>query len=101
MTSVVEKTLDLFLGAKRRRDAVKWVSINVLLISIVLYDIRSRTFCPFNYSKMWDYIEYSASVILGLSILYYAIIYIYYRFFHETVIFTENQRRLLNVDKKG
>lgn len=101
MNSVVEKTLDLMLGAKKRREALTWVSINILLVSIVLYDFRSRAFCPSNSSRIWDYIEGAASVILGCSILYYAIIYIYYRFFYESVTFNENQRRLLNVDKKG
>ena len=80
---------------KISRECFKWGSVNILLLSIVLFDISNR--CPYASSK-WYYVEYIAAGLLGLSAFYYFARYFYYLFCLEPVKGSEEQRKLLKFD---
>lgn len=95
---IVEKTLRIHLQTKTSRNDLKWGSINVALLSILLFDISNK--CPFAFSN-WYYIEYAAAILLGLSVLYYFSRYFFYWFTFEPIKGTQEQRRLLHFSEGG
>ncbi|XP_055625345.1 transmembrane protein 209 [Toxorhynchites rutilus septentrionalis] len=92
---LVDKTLDVYLNNKRSRECLQWGSINIVLLSIIFFDISSK--CPYSFSQ-WYYLEYAAAGILSCSALYYFARYFYYIFSKEPLTGTENQRKLLKFE---
>ncbi|XP_035794711.1 transmembrane protein 209-like [Anopheles albimanus] len=92
---IVNRTLELNLNKKRSRECLRWGTVNVLLLSMLLFDISNK--CPYAFSH-WYYVEYAAAAILGSSMLYYYGQYFYYLFSAEPIRGTEQQRRLLKFD---
>ncbi|XP_065086552.1 transmembrane protein 209 [Ochlerotatus camptorhynchus] len=92
---LVDRTLDLYLTNRRSRECLKWGSINIALLSILLFDISNK--CPYSFSQ-WYYLEYAAAAILTGSVLYYFGRYFYYLFSREALKGTEQQRKLLKFD---
>ncbi|KAL9700446.1 hypothetical protein quinque_003887 [Culex quinquefasciatus] len=92
---LVDNTLDLYLNTRRSRECLKWGSINIGLLSIVLFDISNK--CPYSFSP-WYYVEYVAAGILGASVLYYFARYFYYLFSKKPLEGTDQQRKLLKFD---
>ncbi|XP_055605451.1 transmembrane protein 209 isoform X2 [Uranotaenia lowii] len=92
---LVDRTLDLYLTNRRSRECLKWGTINVAILSVLLFDISNK--CPYAFSN-WYYLEYAASAILGCSVLYYFGRYFFYVFCREPLKGTEQQRKLLKFD---
>lgn len=92
---LVDRTLDLYLTNRRSRECLKWGSLNIALLSILLFDISNK--CPYTFSH-WYYLEYAAAAILAGSVLYYFSRYFYYLFSKEALKGTEQQRKLLKFD---
>ncbi|KXJ84119.1 hypothetical protein RP20_CCG017529 [Aedes albopictus] len=92
---LVDRTLDLKLNIRRARECLVWGSINVGLLSVLLFDISNK--CPYSFSQ-WYYLEYAAAAILGLSVVYYFGRYFYYVFSKEPLRGTEFQRKLLKFE---
>lgn len=92
---IVNRTLELNLNKKRARECLRWGTVNILLLSVLLFDISNK--CPYSFSN-WYYIEYVAATILASSMVYYYWCYFYYLFSAEPIRGTEQQRRILKFD---
>lgn len=95
---IVDKSLGIYLQAKTSRSDLKWGTINVVLLSILLFDLSNK--CPYAFSK-WYYLEYAAAGLLGLSVLYYFSRYFFFWFTFEPINGTQEQRKLLHFDDGG
>lgn len=95
---IVHKSLDIYLKNKQMRNSLKWGSINLLLLSFVMFDINNK--CPFAFTY-WFYAEYAVAGLLGLSVLYYFTCYIYFWLTFEPIKGTPAQRRLLHFEDGG
>lgn len=93
---IVNRTLELNLNKKRSRECLRWGTVNVVLLSVLLFDISNK--CPYSFSH-WYYFEYVAAAILASSMAYYFSCYFYYMFSAEPIQGTEQQRRILNFDQ--
>lgn len=97
-SQMVDKGLEIYLQKKINRNSLKWGSINTFILSIILYDIKHK--CPYSFSN-WYYVEYTAAALLGLSVLYYLIRFIYYWLTFEPLKGTSEQRKLLHFNEGG
>lgn len=95
---IVKKGLEIYLTNKKKRNYLKWGSINSLVLSVMMYDIMNT--CPFAYSN-WYYIEYIAAGVLAFSVLYYFCKYLVLWFTFEPIKGTQAQRKLLHFDDGG
>lgn len=95
---IVDKSLNVYLETKQNRTDLKWGVINVLVLSVLLFDISNK--CPYAFSK-WYYLEYAAAASLSLSVLYYFIRIFHFWFTFEPIKGTQEQRRLLRFDDGG
>lgn len=95
---IVNRSLDIYLETKISRNYLKWGTVNVLLLSILLFDLSNK--CPYAFSK-WYYVEYIAAACLSLSVLYYFAKYFYIWFAFKPVQGTSEQRRLLHFNEGG
>ncbi|XP_058055014.1 transmembrane protein 209 [Anopheles bellator] len=91
---IVSGTLTLNLNKKRSKEWLCWGTMNVLLLSVLLFDISNK--CPYSFSR-WYYIEYAAAAILACSMTYYYAQYFFYLFGTEPIKGTEQQRQMLQV----
>lgn len=82
----------MHLNNHKKSQSLKWGSVNILVLSIIIFDIRNKS--PLDFSN-WLYLEYAASFILGSSIFYYFARYFYYLFSFEPLHGTDAQRKLL------
>ncbi|XP_075161880.1 transmembrane protein 209 [Haematobia irritans] len=94
--SIVERGLDLRLRATKAKYYLKWGSVNVVLLAILLFDISNK--CPYAESN-WYYVEYAAAAIVGLSVLACFLKYFIYVFHTPPVQGTQQQKNLLKFDK--
>lgn len=95
---LVKKGLDIYLENKKKRNCLKWGTINAVILSVMMYDIKNK--CPFAYSN-WYYIEYVAAGLLALSVVYYFMKYIFLWFTFEPIKGTSAQQKLLHFDDGG
>lgn len=95
---IVDKGLQIYLQKKTNRSALKWGSLNIVILSIILFDIKNK--CPYAFSN-WYYLEYATAVLLGLSVAYYFAKYFYSWLTFEPLKGTSQQRRLLHFDEGG
>ncbi|XP_013117544.1 transmembrane protein 209 [Stomoxys calcitrans] len=93
--AVVERGLDLRLQAAKAKYYLKWGSVNVILLAILLFDISNK--CPYADSN-WYYVEYAAAAIVGLSVLACFGKYFVYVFNTQPVQGTQQQKNLLRFD---
>ncbi|XP_073837897.1 transmembrane protein 209 [Musca autumnalis] len=93
--SLVERGLDLRLRASKAKYYLKWGSINVILLAILLFDISNK--CPYAESN-WYYVEYVAAGLVGLSVLACFCKYFLYVFHTQPVQGTQQQKNLLKFD---
>lgn len=98
VSAIVQKGLDINLQKKQKRTYLKWGTINVLILSLLLIDITNR--CPYAFSN-WYYVEYAAAVVLSLSIVYYLCGYLFFWITFEPVKGTAAQQKLLHFDDGG
>lgn len=95
---LVDRGLDLFLDAHKCRNALKWGTINVVVLSVLLFDISNQ--CPYSVSK-WYYLEYAFAALAALSVCFHFGRYFYIFFSFEPVQGTEEQRRLMQFETGG
>lgn len=95
---IVKKGLDIYLMNKKKRNYLKWGSINTLILSVMMYDIINK--CPFANSN-WYYIEYFVAGLFAFSVLYYFIKYLVLWLTFEPIKGTQAQRKLLHFDDGG
>ncbi|XP_066249033.1 transmembrane protein 209 [Euwallacea similis] len=94
-SAVLERSLLLNKRRYKLKGAIFWFGINVLLLSIIIYDLSQTCRIYMNY---YQYIEYSFVVILTLNVVYYfgKIIKLYFAA-KEQIPVTLEQRKLLGV----
>lgn len=95
---IVKKGLDIYLTNKKKRNYLKWGSMNAVILSVLMYDIKNK--CPFAYSK-WYYIEYIVAGLFALSVLFYFTKYLFLWLTFEPIKGTQAQRKLLHFDDGG
>lgn len=95
---IVKKGLDIYLINKKKRNYLKWGSMNAVILSVLMYDIKNK--CPFAYSK-WYYIEYIVAGLFALSVLFYFTKYLFLWLTFEPIKGTQAQRKLLHFDDGG
>lgn len=95
---IVRKSLDIFLDNKKKRNYLKWGTINTVILSVLMYDIKNK--CPFAYSK-WYYIEYVVAGLFALSVLYYFTKFMFLWLTFEPIKGTQAQRKLLHFEDGG
>lgn len=98
VSPIVRKGLDIILQNKQKRQYLKWGTINVLILSLLLIDITNK--CPYSYSN-WYYVEYAAAIILSLSIVCYLFKFLFSWITFEPVKGTAAQQKLLHFDDGG
>lgn len=96
--SLVDRGLDLYLASKTSRTALKWGSINIGLLSVLMFDISNQ--CPYAVSK-WYYLEYAVAVLIACSVVFHFGRYFYIFFSFDPVQGTEEQRRLMQFEANG
>lgn len=94
---VLNKSLQVRLWTKQSRDALKWIVVNSVILSVLVCDVMQQ--CKFSTSKLY-YIEYAAISILCCSIFYHVVRYLYFSAIWEPVVGTVDQKRLLQFDDK-
>uniref|UniRef100_A0A182MN13 Transmembrane protein 209 n=1 Tax=Anopheles culicifacies TaxID=139723 RepID=A0A182MN13_9DIPT len=92
---ILNRTLELNLSRKRSKECLRWGTVHILLLSVVLFDISNK--CSYSFSNLY-YVEYVAAAMLGCSMVYYYSCYFYYLFSTEPICGTEQQRRILKFD---
>lgn len=93
---IIDKALDLQMGEKKRKSAIKWTTFNVILLSILTFDIYKTAK---HYDLLFYYIEFAACIILTISLLKNSLTFLYYTFFVEQIVCdNEDQRLLLNLN---
>lgn len=95
---LVRKGLDIYLENKKKRNFIKWGSINAIILSVMMYDINKK--CSYAQSK-WYYIEYGIASLLALSVFYYFIKYMLMWLRFEPIKGTQAQRKLLHFEDGG
>lgn len=92
---LVDKALDLHLGEQKRKSAIRWSAFNIILLSILTFDIHTTAMY---YDLVFYYIEIIACTILTVSLIKNILTYFYYTFFVDQVVCdNEDQRILLNL----
>jgi hypothetical protein len=95
-SQLIDKTLSLHLGEKKRKLAIKWCSFNACLLSVLLFDLYKTAHY---YDDIFLWVESAACIVLALSLIKNILTYIYYTWFSEEVVCeTEDQRILLNLN---
>lgn len=97
-STIVQKGLNINLQNKQMRNYLKWASLNVLVLTILLMDLSNK--CPYAFSH-WYYVEYAAAALLMLSIFCYTLKYVYYLLTFDPIKGTSDQKRLLHFDEAG
>ncbi|XP_067646124.1 transmembrane protein 209 isoform X2 [Eurosta solidaginis] len=92
---LVERGLDLHLRAKRAKECLRWGSINVVLLAVLLFDISNQ--CPYAHSK-WFYLEYLAAALTGLGAFSCFLKYFLYIFHTNPILGTKEQKNLLKFE---
>ncbi|XP_063707672.1 transmembrane protein 209-like [Culicoides brevitarsis] len=93
--SLLNQSLQLQVTNKHRRNCLTYGALNALFLAILWFDISQQ--CPYSVSY-WYYVEYVAAGILGVSLLYNILSYVYHRFLVSPLVVTEEQRKLLRLD---
>lgn len=75
-------------------------AITAVFSAVLLFDLKYKKRCPGDWNY-WYYLEIGGLIILGLSLIYYIISYLYYTFCFDVVRGTQSQRKLLNFDEKS
>ncbi|KAG4066219.1 hypothetical protein HA402_000443 [Bradysia odoriphaga] len=91
-SEIVSRGLELNFSAKVSRHSLKWGTINVCLLSMLLFDISNQE--PFALSK-WYYVECVGAILTALSVAYYFGKYFYLLFTVQPLQGTVQQRELL------
>lgn len=98
-SELIHKTLNLHLGEKKRKIAIKWASFNLGLISILFFDIYKTSDY---HDELFYWVELSSLIILFISLIKNVFTYFYFTWFTEEIVCTsEEQRILLNLNSSN
>lgn len=86
---------------KRSKESLILGIVTSILLGILLFDLNQRNSCGEILWSFWHYMELGASIILGLSLVYYVITFLYYNFCFDFVRGTNSQKTLLSFDDKS
>lgn len=101
---VVNKSLDVYLSAKKGQNALKWGTINIVLLSIIVFDLMKENdfYWKDNNDKLVIFaIEILALMILAISLSANFVTFIKCNYFVDIVVGSEQQMNLLNLDAKS
>ena len=101
---VVDKSLDAYLSVKKGQNALKWGTLNMVLLSIIVFDLMKEKDFDWknNNDKLIIFaIELLALLILAISLLANFVTFIKCNYFVDLVVGSEQQRNLLNLDAKS
>ncbi|CAO1411482.1 unnamed protein product [Diamesa hyperborea] len=101
---VVDKSLDAYLSVKKGQNALKWGTLNLILLSIIVFDLMKEK--DFDWKQNNDKliifgIELLALLILSISLFANFVTFIKCNYFVDLVVGSEQQRNLLNLDAKS
>lgn len=101
---VVDKSLDAYLSVKKGQNALKWGTLNLVLLSIIVFDLMKEK--DFDWKQNNDKliifaIELLALLILSISLFANFVTFIKCNYFVDLVVGSEQQRNLLNLDAKS
>ncbi|KAI8041853.1 transmembrane protein 209 [Drosophila gunungcola] len=91
---VVQRSLDLRLRSAQARHYLKWCSINVLLLALLLFDMWQA--CRSVYRTYWFLAECTITTLIALSALACFGKYLWLWFGGDQVIGTDSQKCLLD-----
>lgn len=101
---VVDKSLDVYLSVKKGQNALKWGTLNMILLSIIVFDLMKENDSDWknNNDKLIIFaIEVLALLILAISLFANLVTFIKCNYFVDIVVGSEQQRNLLNLDAKS
>lgn len=101
---VVDKSLDVYLSVKKGQNALKWGTLNLILLSIIIFDLMKENDFDWknNNDKLIIFaIEVLALLILAISLFANFVTFIKCNYFVDIVVGSEQQRNLLNLDAKS
>lgn len=100
---LLNKTFSAQLSENKRRSSVKWATLNLLGLSVILFDFLStKEFYVENEISLIYYIELVALIILSLSFTSNLFTFIYHSFFAERIVCeNETQKILLNLSNNS
>lgn len=94
---IINKAIDQHLAEVKRNGALKWSSVNLCLISVLIFDIYQT-----DQNDAFYKFEILAAFIILISLLKNVITCLYYTFFTEELTCeSEEQRILLNLNKSN
>lgn len=95
---IVDRALDLHLGENKRKSALKWSCFNIILLSILTFDLSAT-----NYDNdLMIFVEIAACVVIIISLFKNSLVYLYYTFFVEQIpCENEDQKILLNLSNSN
>ncbi|EDV39734.1 uncharacterized protein Dana_GF24321 [Drosophila ananassae] len=91
---VVQRSLDFRLRSAQARHYLKWCSINVLLLSLLLFDLWQA--CRTVYRTYWFLLECTITSVVGLSAVACFVKYLWLWCGGDQVIGTDYQKYLLD-----
>jgi hypothetical protein len=96
---IINKTFSAQLSENKRKSSLKWASLNIVGLSVILFDFLStKEIGVENELSIIDVIEIIALTILSCSFISNVITFIYHSFFAERIICeNETQKILLNL----
>lgn len=101
---LINKTFSAQLSEKKRRNALKWATLNLTGIAVILGDFLITDESAYYYSNSkvyFYYIELAALTILSLSFVSNCLTLLYHTFFVDKIICdNESQKILLNLSNK-
>lgn len=101
---LVDKSLNVYLSAKKRQNALKWGTLNMVLLSIIVFDLMKEkdVYWKDNNDKLVIFaIEILALIILTISLSANFVTFIKCNYFVDIVVGSEQQKNLLNLDAKS
>jgi hypothetical protein len=91
---ILERSLSLNKTRRDIRKSLIWGSVNLLILSVLLYDIANS--CPFHFD-FYDYVKYGFVCIISINVLYYAAKIMISNFNKEQIPITLEQKKLLGI----
>ncbi|XP_032674619.1 transmembrane protein 209 isoform X2 [Odontomachus brunneus] len=91
----VQQLLDLRLTQNKARDSITWFCVNILLLSIVLYDVM----CDGTVYKPIYWLEWCLASILTINAFYHIMRYIWATMRLQPIVLKPKQKRLLGVSE--
>jgi hypothetical protein len=90
---LIDKTLNLHLGEQKRKNAVKWITFNTLVLAVLFLDIYKTE--NLNQDFIFYWIEIVGCCILFLSLVKNIITYLYYVWSVDDIVCENEEQKIL------